>query len=236
MTRSSSRLFSIALVALGAVLGFLVAVKAPEFLQSDSPAPVISSRSPASPAHPYHPHEKNNFLEAVRLTGSVGSGGWKGDATWTGKHGSTLSLGSTISQNGVEEVGATAGYKSHDWHRVPDLEVGASMKPGKPGVAYSAKMSKVLDGSLEPTVSAQLTNSGWSLGTSFSKELKDGVDMEMDLKMPISVSGNSSEVDLVVDGKATYKVKGGKLVGTLGGKASSGLRGVSYGMSYDLGL
>jgi len=225
-------LLSLALVALGAVLGIL-AVKAPEFLKSESPAPAASSPSPAPLTHSHHPHKKNKFLEAVHFTGSFGSGGWKGDATWTNEHGSTLAVGSKISRRGVDEIEAKAGYKSHDWQWVPDMEVGASVVPGQPGVKYSAKMSKELrSGGLAPIVSAELSNTGASVGTTLSKELRDGVDMEVDVKMPIS--GGSRKADVVVDAKSTYKVKGGKLVGTLGGKASSGLQGVSYGVSYDL--
>jgi len=233
MARSASPLLGLALVALGAVLGVL-AVKAPELLKSDSDAPAAKSSGRAPLTHPHHLHKRKSLLEAVRFTGSFGSDGWKGDATWTGQHGGMLGLGSKISQRGVEEIGATAGYKSHNWQWAPDVEVGASLVPGQPGVKYSAKMSKALHGGgLSPTVSAELSNSGASLGTSLSKELRDGVDVEVDVKMPIS--GGSRKADVVVDTKTTYKVKGGKLVGTLGGKASSGLRGVSYGVSYDLG-
>uniref|UniRef100_A0A7S4SNG4 Uncharacterized protein n=1 Tax=Alexandrium monilatum TaxID=311494 RepID=A0A7S4SNG4_9DINO len=232
MARSASPLLGVALVALGAVLGVL-AVKAPELLKSDGADPAAKPHSRAPLTHP-HPRKKRTLLDAVRFTGSFGSDGWKGDATWKGQHGGTLALGSKISQRGVEEIGATAGFKSHDWLWAPDVEVGASMAPGQPGVKYSAKMSKALHGGgLAPTVSAELSNSGASLETSLSRELRDGVDVEVDVKMPIS--GGSRKADVVVDTKTTYKVKGGELVGTLGGKASRGLRGVSYGVSYDLG-
>uniref|UniRef100_A0A7S4W4D1 Uncharacterized protein n=1 Tax=Alexandrium monilatum TaxID=311494 RepID=A0A7S4W4D1_9DINO len=233
MARSASPLLGVALVALGALLGVL-AMKAPEFLKSDGSDPAAKPRSRAPLTHPHNLNKKKSFLDAVRFTGSFGSDGWKGDATWKGQHGGMLALGSKISQRGVEEIEATAGYKSHDWLWVPDVEVGASAVPGQPGVKYSAKMSKALHGGgLSPTVSAELSNSGASLGTSLSKELREGVDVEVDVKMPIS--GGSRKADVVVDTKTTYKVKGGELVGTLGGKASRGLRGVSYGVSYDLG-
>mmetsp|Transcript_147839 Transcript_147839/g.411724 ORF Transcript_147839/g.411724 Transcript_147839/m.411724 type:complete len:234 (-) Transcript_147839:112-813(-) len=227
---ASSLVTSLLLVALGIVLG-LAAMKGFELMHTE-----VVEVPPAPPPEMTHPHNlprRKSFLEDVRFTGSFGSNGWKGAATYTAEHGSSVKLGTAVSAKGVEEIEAVVGYKSHDWQLAPDMELLATVKPGTPGVQYSAKVGKTLRGSLEPTLTGELSRSGLSVGALFNKALGKSVDLTMDLKVPISVAARKA--DLSVDAKTTYKVGNGKVVGTLTGKASGGLQGVKAGMTYDLG-
>lgn len=228
--RSASQLVTgLLLVVLGIVLG-MAAIKAPELLQP-APAPAPAKHEPMTHAH--NLQGKRGFLQDVRFSGSLGSDGWKGAATYKNEHGNSLKLGSKISERGVEEIEASAGYKSHDWQWVPDMEVTATKVPGTPGVKYAATMSKKLhDEGLEPTLSAKLTNSGLNLGAAFSKAVQEGLDVAMDFTMPIR---DLKKVDLLVDTETTIKVGKGKVVGKIGGKAGGGLKSLNYGASYDLG-
>jgi len=249
---SASPLVAYLLVlALGVVLGMAI-LKVPELLPTsgaEAPAP-----APAPMTHA-HVSRKQGLLKAlekrsttdtrfravvhegVRFTGAFGSSGWKGAAVYTDKHGNTLSLGSTVSQSAVKEVEAAAVYKSHDWLKLPQMDLSASMVPGKSGVKYSAKLSKGLRFGRfgpEPAVLAEVTNDGLSLGVTASQGLSPDLDVSMDVKIP--VPAKTKKADLIVDTKTTYKAGHGKVVFTLGGKASGGLDGASYGMSYDLGM
>jgi len=231
---SASPLVAYLLVlALGVVLGMAI-LKVPELLPTsgaEAPAP-----APAPMTHA-HVSRKQGLLKGVRFTGAFGSSGWKGAAVYTDKHGNTLSLGSTVSQSAVKEVEAAAVYKSHDWLKLPQMDLSASMVPGKSGVKYSAKLSKGLRFGRfgpEPAVLAEVTNDGLSLGVTASQGLSPDLDVSMDVKIP--VPAKTKKADLIVDTKTTYKAGHGKVVFTLGGKASGGLDGASYGMSYDLGM
>mmetsp|Transcript_3529 Transcript_3529/g.7134 ORF Transcript_3529/g.7134 Transcript_3529/m.7134 type:complete len:242 (-) Transcript_3529:141-866(-) len=231
--RSSSPVVtSLLLVALGVALGLLVA-KAPELLKKAespgaAPVPAVAS-SPGPLTHADNLNKKVGFLQNPRFTGSFGSGGWKGAAVVEDERGSSLKLGTTISGRGIEEIEATAGYKSQDWE-LPDVDLKAAVVPGTSGIKYSAKMSKTMHVGPEPKLVAEVSNKGLSVGATLNRALMPGVDTTMDVRMPLSNGG----ADLVVDTKTTYKMGNGQVVGTLGGKASTGLKGVNYGMDFDM--
>eukprot|EP00408_Alexandrium_pacificum_P048087 CAMPEP_0171241008 /NCGR_PEP_ID=MMETSP0790-20130122/44846_1 /TAXON_ID=2925 /ORGANISM="Alexandrium catenella, Strain OF101" /LENGTH=232 /DNA_ID=CAMNT_0011707549 /DNA_START=5 /DNA_END=700 /DNA_ORIENTATION=- len=227
---SSSLLTNLLLVAVGVVVGLAV-VKVPEFLQTETPAAAASPGSQTM-THKHAGKPKNNFLENVRFTGSFGSDGWKGAATYTHEHGGSMKLGSKISDGGVEEIEAVAAYKSHDWEWYPDLEFAATKVPGEPGAKLSAKMAKTLHQGVKPRLSATLTNTGLILGAAASKAVNNGVKVDVDVRMPMKAKG---KVDLIVDTETSIKVGSGKVVGKLGGEASGGLESVRYAASYDLG-
>jgi len=230
---SSPLVTSLLLVALGVVLGLLVA-KAPELLKKAespgaTPVPAVAS-SPLHVAHADNLNKKVGFLQNPRFTGSFGSGGWKGAAVVEDERGSSLKLGTTISGRGIEEIEATAGYKSQDWE-LPDVDLKAAVVPGTRGIKYSAKMSKIMHvGPEQPKLVAEVSNGGLSVGGTLSKALMPGMDTTMDVRMPVSTGG----ADLIVDTKTTYKMGNGQVVGTLGGKASTGLKGMNYGMDFDM--
>mmetsp|Transcript_108767 Transcript_108767/g.307512 ORF Transcript_108767/g.307512 Transcript_108767/m.307512 type:complete len:234 (+) Transcript_108767:91-792(+) len=232
MAGRSSLLPSLLLLLLGALLGF-GAVKGFDYYQEQQAAPAAEDEPAGGDDTPPEAPKAKGFLQDVRFTGSVSSKGWKTAATYTSDGGSKLKVSGLVKASGLEAVEAAIGYKAPNVQWAPDAELSATITPGRPGVRYSGKVIKKFEDGLEPTLVAEVTNSGASLGASVSRAITDDMDMAVNMKMPYTFG--KSKVDLAMTAETSYKVGKGKVVGTLEAKASSGLKGTVVSADYDLG-
>jgi len=234
--RCGSGLPNLLLIIVGVCLGVagFQAYQTGKNSAGKAPDPDPTPVSPV-PAPPPPPPKKADFLKSVRFTGSVGSGGWKGAATYTGPHGSTFKVGTTVTHKGLGRVEAALGYKAEEWHWSPDLEVSASAKPGSKDVTYAAKASKKLD-LLEnggPTMVAEVSNDAASIGAEVYHKLAQDIAVAANLRVPYSFS--SKRADAILKGQTIFHVGNSKVVGQFSSKASNGLKGAKVSAEYDLG-
>jgi len=182
---------------------------------------------------PEAPKPKPRFLQDVRFSGSLSSKGWTTAATYKHDSGSTLKVHGLVKGSGLEEVGAAVGYKAPDLEWMPDAELSATMVPGKPGVKYGGKLIKKFEDGFEPTVVAEFTNSGATLGASFKQGITKAMDIAVNMKLPYTYA--KSKIDPAITAETSYQVGKGKVVGTMEAKVSKGLKGTALSANYDLG-
>merc|ERR1711920_915637 len=94
-------------------------------------------------------------------------------------------------------------------------------------------LKKIAVGS-EPTVVAELSNTGAALSAKAQQQLTPRAQLEFDLRLPYSRRWGT--VDPTMKAKTIYKIGGGKVVANAEMKASAGgLRGTQVSATYDLG-